>query len=303
MRNKIIIPLICAALLPAAGCSLKKSAPEGSRQDSAAEESIQIIESLPAEIKSAETEPVVTQPIPDELQPLLYKYPMFGESNTAKGIEVYMWQTANEGIRGGALYGTNRSKYPEEIYGLRWNSVSADEMKLLLEYYTETAGGSPDSVSIIPCRQMNGDPETDAAFTAQLQKLFSDYYVSSFMNPEMEELKKKYGTYFRLNPAEGISVYVWEIAENAFHCGALNASDDNFLDLFPRGASVDEMKQILAYYSTPEALAIAGTTKPPEITIIPCIQSLSSYLSTIDDAYIQKLEELFPEYPVQRPES
>lgn len=298
MRNKAIILLLCAALLPAAGCSLKKNDPEGSRQDPVSEESIQIIESLPAE-----TEPAVTQTAPAELQPLLDKYPMFGGPEAFKGIEVYMWQTENEGIRCGALYGTNRSKYPEEIYALRWNSVSADEMKSLLEYYTGTCGVSPDNVSIIPCRQMNGDPETDAAFTAQVQEIFSDYPVISFIDPELEELKKKYAPYFRLNAAEGISVYVWQNAENAFHCCALNASDAHYSDWFSRGASVDEMKQILADYSTPEDLAAAGTTKPPEITIIPCIQHLSSYYYEINDAYISKLEELFPEYPVQRPES
>lgn len=296
--KKYMIPLICAALLPAAGCSLKKSDPEGSKQDSAAEESIQIIESLPAE-----TEAAVTKPVPAELQPLLDKYPMFGESEAFKGVEVYMWQTANEGIRCGALYGTNRSKYPEEIYALRWNSVSADEMKMLLEYYTGTMGADADTVAILPCRQMNGDPETDAAFTAQVQELFSDYSVFSFMDLELEELKKKYGAYFQLNPGEGILVYVWQNAENAFHCCALNPSDNHYTDWFSRGASVDEMKQILAYYSTQEALAAAGTTKPPEITVVPCIQPLSSYLYEIDDAYISKLEELFPEYPVQRPES
>ena len=94
-----------------------------------------------------------------------------------------------------------------------------------------------------------------------------------------EELRQKYPEYFDLSAFKGIEVYVWQMAENSYRCGALEGTNrakfvKEIQDLQFNSASIEEMKAILSFYDIPEDYII----------IEPCIQPYSSYSYQIDDA-------------------
>lgn len=103
-----------------------------------------------------------------------------------------------------------------------------------------------------------------------------------------DELRQKYPEYFDLSAFKGIEVYVWQMAENSYRCGALsgtnrNKTADEINELQSNSASIEEMKAILSFYGIPKE----------DIIIMPCTQPYSSYDYEIDDDYIQKINELF----------
>lgn len=86
----------------------------------------------------------------------------------------------------------------------------------------------------------------------------------------------------------GIEIYVWEMAENSFSCGALpltnrNKTHEEITRLAFNPVSIEEMKSILSYCGIPMN----------ECCVYPCQQPISSYLYNIDDEYYEKIEALF----------
>ncbi len=75
-------------------------------------------------------------------------FPEYYNLGTAKGIEVYAWQT-NDGIyKCGAMSGTNRNKGPQEIFELTRNGATFEEMRTILSSYNI----EKESISIIPIK-------------------------------------------------------------------------------------------------------------------------------------------------------
>lgn len=66
------------------------------------------------------------------VEKLKEQYPEYFELSDFKGIEVYVWQMAEESYRCGIMSGTNRNKTEEEIWELQEKSLSVDEAKALL---------------------------------------------------------------------------------------------------------------------------------------------------------------------------
>ncbi len=64
---------------------------------------------------------------------LRVKYPEYFELGTFKGLEVYVWQMAENDYRFGLMQGTNREKTLEELMALK--GASAAEMALILSTY------------------------------------------------------------------------------------------------------------------------------------------------------------------------
>ncbi len=86
-------------------------------------------------------------------------------------------------------------------------------------------------------------------------------------------LREQYPQYFDLDAANGLDVYVWQMAENSYSFGVLPHSDihrdwisSELLDL--RGTGVDAMRQILSTYHLDEN----------DIHIIPWQNPISSYI-------------------------
>lgn len=105
----------------------------------------------------------------------------------------------------------------------------------------------------------------------------------------IKTLKELYPEYFfEPNTSKGIEIYVWQLAEDNYMCGALPGTnaikpDDVILDLFDKSVTIEEMNNIIAYCKIPKE----------NVHIIPCTQPLSSYAYTIDDEYTKKVEAMF----------
>ncbi len=71
--------------------------------------------------------------------------------------------------------------------------------------------------------------------------------------PSEDELREKFPEYFGLDSFKGIEVYVWKTDDGEYKCGALTGTnrlktEDELRDLQENGATVAEMKVILASY-------------------------------------------------------
>lgn len=72
-------------------------------------------------------------PTQEQIDELREKYPEYFELGTFKGLEVYVWQMAENDYRFGLMQGTNREKTPEEKLALK--GATAEEMGLILSTY------------------------------------------------------------------------------------------------------------------------------------------------------------------------
>ncbi len=92
-----------------------------------------ILESYPAQFGTVYSMRVVSQENPPEIEELRVKYPEYFELGTFKGLEVYVWQIAENDYRFGLMQGTNREKTPEEKMALK--GATAEEMALILSTF------------------------------------------------------------------------------------------------------------------------------------------------------------------------
>ncbi len=92
-----------------------------------------ILESDPAQFGTIYSMRVVSQEHSLEIEELRVKYPEYFELGTFKGLEVYVWQMAENDYRFGLMQGTNREKTQEEKMALK--GASAEEMALILSTF------------------------------------------------------------------------------------------------------------------------------------------------------------------------
>ena len=67
------------------------------------------------------------------IEALKGKYPEYFNLSGFKGIEVYVWQMAENSYRCGLMEGTNRNKTDDEITALQFKSLSIEEAKVILD--------------------------------------------------------------------------------------------------------------------------------------------------------------------------
>lgn len=67
-----------------------------------------------------------------DMDELKERHPEYFELGDFKGIEVYVWQMAENSYCCGMMSGTNRNKTVEEIWGLQEKSLSVEETKAIL---------------------------------------------------------------------------------------------------------------------------------------------------------------------------
>ncbi len=98
------------------------------------------------------------------------RFPEYYDLSTFKGLEVYVWQEAEDTFLCGVMEGTNRNKTDEEIAALAENPATVEEMKMILSSY-----GIPyDNIFIAPCRQLYSDYyyTIDEAYQKKVNALF-----------------------------------------------------------------------------------------------------------------------------------
>ncbi|WP_295154041.1 hypothetical protein [uncultured Ruminococcus sp.] len=123
-----------------------------------------------AESSAAETTVSSTASNNAEIDALREKYPEYFEISDFKGIEIYIWQTAEDEYYCGLMSGTNRNKTDEEIHALAEKPLTVDEAKAILD----AVGADMDSIFVIPVIQPNSDYqyEIDEEFTDRVNALF-----------------------------------------------------------------------------------------------------------------------------------
>ena len=116
--------------------------------------------------------PLFTLDEEPDMDKLKEQYPEFFEHDgpPAKGIEVYVWQTAEDSYWFGLMYGTNRSKTEEEIWALGETPLTLNEAKALLN----ECGVDKDGIFIIPVIQPFSSYayEIDDGYRERVRKMF-----------------------------------------------------------------------------------------------------------------------------------
>ena len=84
-----------------------------------------------------------------DMDELKERYPEYFELVDFKGIEVYVWQMAENSYCCGMMSGTNRNKTDEEIRGLQEKSLSVEETKAILN----EIGVEGSDIIVIPITQ------------------------------------------------------------------------------------------------------------------------------------------------------
>ena len=113
-----------------------------------------------------------------------------------------------------------------------------------------------------------------------------DADLNNIAGTDTDKLRLKYPQYFDISTDGGLTVYVWQMAEDNYRCHLANTaleaiSDNSFI--YTTGATIEEMKIILSSYDIGRE----------DITIQPVINPISSYYYEIDEAYKEKINELF----------
>lgn len=102
----------------------------------------------------------------------------------------------------------------------------------------------------------------------------------------MEKLENIYPQFFDVSTDGGLTVYVWQIAEDDYKCYLVNTAQEAISDnsfAYAGGATISEMRAILSTYDI----------NNEDVTIQPVTNPLSSYFYEIDDTYRSFVKKLF----------
>ena len=132
----------------------------------------------------------------------------------------------------------------------------------------------------------DGELITDVAI---LDTELTDYFVrngGTAKRLDLTELQGKYPQFFHVSTDGGLTVYVWQTAEDRYLCYLANTameaiSDNSFC--YEVGATIPEMRMILTTYDIEQK----------DITVQPVTNPLSSYYYEIDEEYRATIKELF----------
>lgn len=138
-------------------------------------------------------------------------------------------------------------------------------------------------LGLVGCGQMQANDGTSSTDTSQQQSS-----NNTNESVQLHPLYKKYPEYWDLDDTKGIEVYVWQMAGNLYHCGALTGTNRSKTDkelqtLMVNGATIEEMKTILQLCKIDKE----------SVYIIPVRNPISSYWYEIDEGYQARIEAMF----------
>ena len=226
------------------------------------------------------------------------------EIKTTGGMHVYHF--TGEVLSTGALYEEvklNKENISSLLGGMpEWSHN--ENLKQLLKnnkeaWYHKTLddiGGYPyillsqkdGSLYMVFADFTNGEP-TSLRYVYKLEYKGNSENISDTDGISVEKLKEKYPQFFNVSTDGGLTVYVWQQAENDYRCYLANTfseaiSDNGFA--YETGATIPEMRAILTAYDI----------KKENISIHPVKNPLCSYSYTIDDEYRERIKTLFWAY-------
>lgn len=133
-------------------------------------------------------------------------------------------------------------------------------------------------------RTESADISVEASYESLVSNSVEESVQSEAESAESNELlslKERFPQYFGLDTANGLTVYVWQMAKGSYSCGLLSGkaeahTNDNVLALKP--CTVPVMRKIMLYYRENGGESV-------QFAIQPVNHPLSSYYYTIDEAY------------------
>lgn len=98
------------------------------------------------------------------------KYPEYFELSESKGVEIYVWQMAEDSYRCGMISETGAEKRDEQILELQFKSLSINEAMAIIE----EVGISKDRITVYPITQpfSSYSYEIDEEYTEKVKQLF-----------------------------------------------------------------------------------------------------------------------------------
>lgn len=158
---------------------------------------------------------------------------------------------------------------PDDIGGYPYMLLSQKDGTLYM-VFADLKNGEPASLRYVYKLEYKGNSEN----------------ISDTDDISVEKLKEKYPQFFNVSTDGGLTVYVWQQAEDDYRCYLANTfteaiSDNSFA--YETGATIPEMRAILTTYDIGKE----------DITIQPVKNPLCSYSYTIDDEHIEKIKDLF----------
>lgn len=113
-----------------------------------------------------------------------------------------------------------------------------------------------------------------------------EYFDSEVEYGSMEKLENMYPQFFDVSTDGGLTVYVWQMAEDDYKCYLVNTAQEAISDnsfAYAGGATLSEMRAILTTYDI----------NNEDVAVQPVINPLSSYFYEIDDTYREFVKNLF----------
>lgn len=190
---------------------------------------------------------------------------------------------------------TDSSQYElVEYWEPRDGSYYAEDIKDKFPWYLH--GKALDTERYIKEQQANCNQKAQAYFASISNVGGVDGPANVITSADIEQLKTKYPMYFDLSTTKGLEVYIWQMAEGSYSCGLLSGKNRNYTqeelwDLHKSPASLDEMRTIVASY--------IPDISQSDVVICPIQMPHSSYAYNIDEAYREKITNLFWEsFPI-----
>ncbi len=167
MKRRILLFLFLILLIALTGCGCSNEKTGGFRSGT---------RSRSEESKASKN--IETQNDRD-IETLKEQYPEYFELSSFKGIEVYVWETADGIYRCGLMSGTNRMKTGAEIRALEQRSLSVAEAKTVLK----ENGIGDDHIIVIPVPQPYPDPDdTDISKPYIIDEEHAEQIYGSFVS-------------------------------------------------------------------------------------------------------------------------
>ncbi len=113
-----------------------------------------------------------------------------------------------------------------------------------------------------------------------------DADLNNAIETAADDLRLKYPQFFDVSTDGGLTVYVWQPAEDVYKCHLANTFSESISDnsfAYITGTTIEEMLTVLSTYDIDKE----------DITIQPVTNPLSSYYYEIDEAYSEKIRKLF----------
>ncbi len=153
--------------------------------------------------------PVVEEELPEDalilmdLEILKLNWPMYFDLPTAKGLEVYIWQTNENSYSCGLLPGRNSPYTEQELWDLEKNATALGVMQTIISYYISNGEVTKEEVTICPLVPVYSSRPMDyyETYQQELAELFWSG-VPNADNPIIET------TLSYANWSEGSTIYV-----------------------------------------------------------------------------------------------